>query len=148
MWEVLVQIESYLSGAFLEAQTVKSLPPMQEPHAWSLGQKDPLEKGRVTHSSFLPWEFHGERNWVDNSPWGCRVTHDWMMNTFPFTLVLNKCNMCLPFIVTVGVIVVVFLSLMQPVYKSVAAWQITDKLSDFKQCQFYLVHSCVDQKSQ
>ena len=30
----------------------------------SLGQEDPLEEGRATHSSilFLPEEFHGQRN--------------------------------------------------------------------------------------
>ena len=34
---------------------VKSLPAMQEIWVQSLGQKDPLEKGKVTHSSILAW---------------------------------------------------------------------------------------------
>ena len=32
------------------AQTVKNLPVMQETQVQSLGQEDPLEKGRETHS--------------------------------------------------------------------------------------------------
>ena len=34
----------------------------------SLGGEDPLEK--VTHSSILTGEFHGERSLVGYSPWG------------------------------------------------------------------------------
>ena len=41
------------SWASLVAQTVKNLPPMQETWVRSLGQEDPLEEGRVTHSSIL-----------------------------------------------------------------------------------------------
>ena len=37
------------------AQTVKNLPAMQEAWVQSLGQEDPLEKGRSTHSSILVW---------------------------------------------------------------------------------------------
>ena len=40
------------------AQTVKNLPAMQESQETqvrSLGQEDPLEEGRVTHSSILAW---------------------------------------------------------------------------------------------
>ena len=38
------------------AQTVKNLPATQETWVPSLGQKDPLEKGMVTHSSILDWK--------------------------------------------------------------------------------------------
>ena len=38
------------------AQTVKSLPAMQETRLRSLGQEDPLEKEMATHSSLLAWE--------------------------------------------------------------------------------------------
>ena len=34
---------------------VKNLPAMQETPVSSLGQKDPLEKEMVTHSSILAW---------------------------------------------------------------------------------------------
>ena len=42
-------------GASLVAQTVKNLPAMQETQVQSLGQKDPLEKGMVTHFNILAW---------------------------------------------------------------------------------------------
>ena len=38
------------------AQTVKRLPAMRETWVWSLGQEDPLEKEKATHSSILAWE--------------------------------------------------------------------------------------------
>ena len=34
---------------------VKNSPAMQETWVQSLGQEDPLEKGRATHSSILAW---------------------------------------------------------------------------------------------
>ena len=37
------------------AQTIKSLPAMQETWVHSLDQEDPLEKGMATHSSILAW---------------------------------------------------------------------------------------------
>ena len=41
--------------ASLVAQMVKNLPAMWETWVWSLGWKDPLEKGMATHSSILAW---------------------------------------------------------------------------------------------
>ena len=43
-----------------------NLPAMQETQVLSLGQEDPLERGRL----FLPGEFHGQRRLVGYSPWG------------------------------------------------------------------------------
>ena len=40
----------------LVAQTVKSLPAMQETQVQSLGWEDPLEKEMATHSSILAWK--------------------------------------------------------------------------------------------
>ena len=40
---------------FLGAQMVKNLPAVQETQVRSLGQEDPLEKGKATHSSVLVW---------------------------------------------------------------------------------------------
>ena len=37
------------------AQTVKSLPTMQETWVRSLGQEDPLENEMATHASILAW---------------------------------------------------------------------------------------------
>ena len=42
-------------SAFLVAQLVKNLPAMQETLVRFLGQEDPLEKGKATHSSILAW---------------------------------------------------------------------------------------------
>ena len=41
--------------ASLLAQTVKNPPAMQETWVLSLGQKDPLEKGMVTHYTIFNW---------------------------------------------------------------------------------------------
>ena len=41
--------------ASLVAQTVKKLIAIQETQVWSLGWKDPLEKGMATHTSILAW---------------------------------------------------------------------------------------------
>ena len=38
------------------SQLVKNLPAMQETWGPSLGQEDPLEKGKATHSSTLAWK--------------------------------------------------------------------------------------------
>ena len=38
------------------AQTVKSLPEMQETRVQSLGQENPLEKEMATHSIILAWK--------------------------------------------------------------------------------------------
>ena len=43
------------SWASLVAQLVKNPPAMQETWIRSLGWKDPLEKGKATHSSILAW---------------------------------------------------------------------------------------------
>ena len=40
----------------LVAQTVKRLPTVRETQVQSLGQEDPLEKARATHSSTLAWK--------------------------------------------------------------------------------------------
>ena len=41
--------------ASLIAQLVKNPPAMQETTVQSLGQEDPSEKGKATHSSMLAW---------------------------------------------------------------------------------------------
>ena len=43
------------SWAFLVVQLVKNLPATWETLVGSLGWEDPLEKGKVTHSSILAW---------------------------------------------------------------------------------------------
>ena len=43
------------SWASLVAQLVKNQPAMQETWSQYLGWEDPLEKGKITHSSILAW---------------------------------------------------------------------------------------------
>ena len=47
--------EQNSAQASLVAQLVKNPPAMQETWVRSLGWKDPLEKGKATHSSILAW---------------------------------------------------------------------------------------------
>ena len=44
-----------ISLGFPVAQLVENPPAMQETPVRFLGQKDPLEKGKATHSSILAW---------------------------------------------------------------------------------------------
>ena len=52
--ETVCLFVSHLLWASLIAQLVKNLPAMQDPGLIP-GQEDPLEKGKATHSSILPW---------------------------------------------------------------------------------------------
>ena len=50
---------------------------VQETQVQSLGQEDPLEKGRLLTPVFLAGEFHGQRSLAGYSSLGCkRVGHD------------------------------------------------------------------------
>ena len=49
------ELESEFSGVFLVAEMVKNPPAVQETQVWSLGQEDPREKGKATHTSILAW---------------------------------------------------------------------------------------------
>ena len=68
------------SWASLVAQLVKNLPAMQETWVWSLGWKDPLEKGTATLSSILAWRIP----WTVESIGLQRVGNDWVTFTFIF----------------------------------------------------------------
>ena len=46
-----------IQSTFPVTQMIKSLPAIQETRVWTLGQEDPLGKGRATHSSFLACRF-------------------------------------------------------------------------------------------
>ena len=48
---------------------------MQETQVCSLGQEDPLEKGRLPIPVFLPGEFHGQRSLVSYNPWGHKESY-------------------------------------------------------------------------
>ena len=64
--------------ACLVAQLVKNPPAMQETRVLFLGQEDPLEKGKATHSSILAYRIP----WTIQSMGSQRVRHNWA--TFAF----------------------------------------------------------------
>ena len=47
----------------------KNLPAMQQTPVWFLGWKDPLEKGKATHSSILAWRIPRTEEPGGHSPW-------------------------------------------------------------------------------
>ena len=59
-----------LEGASLIAQSVNSLPEMQETRVQFLGQEDLLERKWQPTPVFLPGEPHGQRNVAGYSTWG------------------------------------------------------------------------------
>ena len=61
------------------AQTVKTLPSMQETQVRSLGGEDALEKEMATHSSILAWKIPRMEEPVRLQSMGAsqRVRHDW-----------------------------------------------------------------------
>ena len=61
-----------LNTTSLMAQMVKNLPTMQEIWVRSLGWKDPLEKGKNTHSSILAWRIP----WTAYRLWDCKELDD------------------------------------------------------------------------
>ena len=76
------------SWASLVAQLVKNPPAMQETWVWPVGQEDPLEKGKATHSWILAWRIPWTlQTWVCKestrlsdfhfSLWCCRSLNCW-----------------------------------------------------------------------
>ena len=61
-----------MTWASLIVQLVKNLPAMQETLVQILCWKDPLEKGKATHSSILAWRIP----WTVLSMGSQRVGHD------------------------------------------------------------------------
>ena len=55
---------------------IKNLPAVPKTWVQSLVWEDPLEKGVVTYSSFLPGEFHVQKSLAGYSPWSHKVGHD------------------------------------------------------------------------
>ena len=71
----------------LVAQTVKNPHPVQETWIQSLGQKEPVEKGKAAHSSILAWRIpwteepgslhstgHKSQTWLSDQAWAYRIT--------------------------------------------------------------------------
>ena len=66
------------SWASLVAQLVKNLPAVRETWVRSLGWKDPLEKGKATHSSIVAWriplDYRVTKSWTQLSDFHFHVT--------------------------------------------------------------------------
>ena len=81
------------------AQLVKNPPAMQETWVQSLGWKDPLEKGKTTHSSILAWRIpcttvHGVAKswtWLSNFHFQ-RIPH---INKFSWNNIQRIAQICL-----------------------------------------------------
>ena len=83
-----VFIMSISTLGFLGAQTVKNLTAMQT-CVQSLGQEDPLEKGKTAHSSIFAWRIPHTKKHVRLQSMGLqRIRHDWV-NTFTLHFHLN-----------------------------------------------------------
>ena len=72
-----IDVKRLFELIYLVAQTVETLPAMQETSIGSLGQEDPLEKEMATHSTILAWE----SPWTEEPGWlqsmvSQRVGHD------------------------------------------------------------------------
>ena len=72
---------------------------MRETWLWSLGQEDPLEEGKGTHSSILAWRIP-----MDRGPWwatvlgGCKESdtiEQLSERQHRLTLIMNRSNSCL-----------------------------------------------------
>ena len=69
---------------------VKNPPAMQETRVWSLGRKDPLEKGMATHSSILAWRIPWTEEPSGLQSWGLKesdTTEQLTLFTFIICLV-------------------------------------------------------------
>ena len=75
--KILLCIYVVLLWTFLVAQTVRSLPAVQEAWVRSLGGEDLLEKEMATHSSILAWKIPWTEEPVGLQSMGSqRVEHD------------------------------------------------------------------------
>ena len=80
------------------AQTVKSLPAVQETGVQSLGREDPLEKGMATHSSILAWRIPWTEEPGGYNPWGHKeldTTERLTLSLFEKTWeISSRCRTC------------------------------------------------------
>ena len=83
---VVIKMRSYWIGASLVAQTLKSMPVMQETQLQSLDQEDPLEKSIATHSSILARRIPWTEEPVGYSPWGHKESDTTEQLTLHFIL--------------------------------------------------------------
>ena len=71
-------LDNLLRIFHLISKALKNPPAMQETPVQFLGQEDPLEKGKATHSSILAWRIPCTIQSMGSQ----RVGHDWAIFTF------------------------------------------------------------------
>ena len=81
--------ESSGSEVFPGGSETKNLPEMWEAQVRSLGQEDPLEKGRANPPVFFPGEFHGQRSLVGYNLWGFKESNTTELLTLSLSVVKN-----------------------------------------------------------
>ena len=82
---------------FLVAQMVRNLPARWETWVWSLGQKNPLEKGMATYSSILALRIPGteEADRLHSRSMGSqRIGNDWATNTKSLFIIVGIIATC------------------------------------------------------
>ena len=89
LWPKLLDSKFRAPWASLVAQSVKSLPAVQEMWVQSLGQEDPQEKGMATRPSVLAWRIPRTEE-----PGHKRVGHDWVTNTSTFGALYSMWSGC------------------------------------------------------
>ena len=67
----MVTIAQTVNLRLVVSQMVGHPPAVQKTQVRSLGQEDPLEKERATHSSILDWKSPWTEECGGNSPWAC-----------------------------------------------------------------------------
>ena len=77
---------------YLKAKVDQMVKHLQETWVWSLGQKDPLEKGMATHSSILAWKIRWTEEPCRLQSIGLlRIGHNWVINSCTlFTYLLSS----------------------------------------------------------
>ena len=85
MYSFLYILKFCAHPSFSIAQLIKNSPAMQETLVWFLGQEDPLENWKGTHSSILAWRIPWTEEPGRLQPmWLQRVGQDWEACTFTF----------------------------------------------------------------
>ena len=80
-------------GVSLVAQTIKTLPAMQETQVQSLGGEDPPGEGNVNPLQYSCLEkSHGQRSLVGCSAWGCKELDTTWPPNMQAQLIISECN--------------------------------------------------------
>ena len=80
LWKIYLFLIRLVKCLLILWASSKNPPTTQETWVQSLGWEDPLDKGKATHSSILPWRIP----WAVQFMQSQTVTHDWVTFTYTF----------------------------------------------------------------